>query len=42
MWHFQFEIKKLLPKIKMVGINRSKHGLRNAQLKLNQTYYNII
>ena len=41
--HLLFEIKKLLPKIKMVGIDRSKHGLRNAptEIKPNLIQYNI-
>ena len=41
--HLLFEIKKLLPKIKMVGIDRSKHGLKNAptEIKPNLIQYDI-
>ena len=38
-----YEIKKILPKIKMVGIDRSKHALRNApnkiKIKFNMPQY---
>lgn len=38
-----FEIKKLLPKIKIVGIDRSKHGLKNApsEIKSNLIKHDI-